>query len=42
MLAGVVFLYVIWVALAVLSVWIMVAATRHADDDSHKDSHRTA
>ena len=33
MLAGVTFLYVIWVALAVLTVWMMMAATRHADDD---------
>jgi hypothetical protein len=35
MLAGVTFLYVIWIALAVLTVWMMIAATRHADDDEH-------
>jgi hypothetical protein len=35
MLAGVTFLYVVWVALAVLTVWMMVVATRHADDDEH-------
>jgi len=42
MFAGVLFLYVIWVALAVLSVWVMVAATRHGGDDSHEGPHSTA
>lgn len=35
MLPGVVFLYVIWIVLAVLSVWIMVVATRDQEEDDH-------
>lgn len=40
MLPGVAFLYVIWIILAVLSVWIMIVATRdHGEDDHHHLPH---